>query len=117
MSTKSFVKRHPLASSLALAAAIATAPVLTFADDHRDHRRGWDIPQSDQNYSQDELRILAEAHALKRFGPGSTATITKNEDRGTFVIEIRDADNNVLRENEVNVYGRDIRAPRAPKGD
>jgi len=97
--------RRPLAT-LALVSAVALTPLGVQADDDDHHRK---FARSDQPYSMEELRTLNEARALKRYGPGSTATIVSDKERGTYIIQLRNKDNKVLRETEVNVYGRPVR--------
>ncbi len=98
--------RHPLAT-LALVSAVSLAPLAAQADDDDDHYRKYS--RSGQPYSMEEIRTLNEARALKRYGPGSTATIVSDKERGTYTIQLRNRDNQVLRETEVNVYGRPVR--------
>lgn len=98
--------RRPLAT-LALVSAVALTPLAVQADDDDDRHRKFSW--SNQPYSMEEIRTLNEARALKRYGPGSTATIVTDKERGTYTVQLRNSDNKVLRETEVNVYGRPVR--------
>jgi len=98
--------RHPFAT-LALVSADRLAPPAAQADDDDDGYRKFS--RSEQPYSMEEIRTLNQARALKHYGPGATATIVSDKERGTYTIQLRNRDNKVLRETEVNVYGRPVR--------
>ncbi|MCM0611136.1 hypothetical protein KFJ24_01460 [Marinobacter sediminum] len=109
MTISTSIKRHPFAAIIAVA-AISLAPLYSVADDDYDERNryDWAHKNMEKTYSMEEIRTLARANALKRYGPGATATIITSRDRESYKIQLRDRQNNVLQETEVGVLGRPL---------
>ncbi|MFE8070794.1 hypothetical protein QQM79_07015 [Marinobacteraceae bacterium S3BR75-40.1] len=114
------MKRASIITALSLTAVLGAAPFLASADGDRwergegyEHHRGGKMMAAQmKEYSAEEIRVMAQAHALRRYGPGTTVAMEKTED-GTFLMKVRDADNNLLRENEFNLYGMPVRGKRS----
>ena len=112
------MKKATTIAALSAAALLSTAPLLVSADDdywdddryeYRDDDRRM---QSDlKQYSTEEMRIMAYGQALRRFGPGVQVSVDETED-GTYRVQLRDADNNLMREQEFNRYGAPVRGNR-----
>lgn len=53
----------------------------------------------------------AYGHALRRFGPGVKVSVDETPD-GTYRVQLRDAEQNLIREQEFNHYGDPVRGGR-----
>lgn len=93
----------------ALSGATTLAPLAAFADGHRyehereHHWRGPDMTDR-KPYTEAQIRILAEAFALRRIGPDAKVTVTPGE-KGTYKVSVMDGKGNLLRETRLNEYG------------
>ncbi|AOY88576.1 hypothetical protein BKP64_10580 [Marinobacter salinus] len=107
MTLSSAIKRHPFAA-ISVAAVISLAPIYTLAGNDYDdrNRHDWAHSNMGKSYSMEEIRTLARANALKRYGPGATATIIANKDSDSYKIQLKDSRHNVVQETEVNVLGQ-----------
>jgi len=112
------MKKATTIAALSAAALLSTAPLLVSADDdYRDdnryeHRRDGKPMNADlQQYSTEEMRIMAYGQALRRFGPGVDVSVEETND-GTYLVQLRDADQNLIREQEFNRYGTPARDSR-----
>lgn len=102
-------KRYSLSALLAATLLVGLTPTYSFADDDDEYsRQAWAPASMEKNYSPEEIRVMAEATALKRFGPGSTATISEQNDG--YRIQLRDSNDNVVREQDVSLVGNDANA-------
>lgn len=103
-------KRYSLSALLAATLLVGLTPTYSFADDDDDEysRQAWAPASMEKNYSPEEIRVMAEATALKRFGPGSTATISEQNDG--YRIQLRDSNDKVVREQDVSLVGNDANA-------
>ena len=54
---------------------------------------------------------MAYGQALRRFGPGVDVSVEETKD-GTYLVQLRDADQNLIREQEFNRYGAPARDSR-----
>lgn len=111
------MKKTTAIAALSAAALITSAPLLVSADDDWDddryeHRRDGQPMQSDlKQYSTEEMRIMAYGQALRRFGPGVDVSVDETED-GTYRVQLRDAEKNLIREQEFNQFGAPVRGSR-----
>ena len=119
------MKKATTITALSVAALICATPLLASADD--DYRRGdrkGDCDHRYENrphnkskgegfkkYSTDEMRIMAYGQALRRFGPGVDVSVEETSD-GTYRVQLRDAEKNLIREQEFNQYGSQVRGGR-----
>jgi hypothetical protein len=113
-----YMKKTTTIAALSAAALLSTAPLLVSADDdyreserseYRESRSG--MKADLKEYSSEEMRIMAYGQALRRFGPGVTVSVDETED-GTYVVQLRDAEDNLMREQEFNRYGAPVRGGR-----
>lgn len=109
------MKKTTTFAALSLAAVLGIAPFLVSADDDRwededyEHRRkGPPMAAEMKQYSAEEIRTMAQARVLRRFGPGVQTTVEETED-GTYLMQIRDKGDKLLREHEFNLYGMPVR--------
>ncbi|MBW7471685.1 hypothetical protein [Marinobacter sp. F4218] len=115
------MKKTTTIAALSVAALLSASPLLVSADD--DYRRG-DCGDRYENrhhskamgsdlkqYSTEEMRIMAYGQALKRFGPGVDVSVEETSD-GTYRVQLRDAEQNLIREQEFNQYGASVRGAR-----
>ncbi|MDX1552322.1 MAG: hypothetical protein R3198_06845 [Marinobacter sp.] len=112
------MKKTTTIAALSVAALLSAAPLLVSADDdyweddRYEHRRGGKPMGADlKQYSTEEMRIMAYGQALRRFGPGVNVSVDETED-GTYQVQLRDAEQNLIREQEFNRYGAPARGPR-----
>ena len=113
------MKKTTTVAALSAAALLASAPLLVSAsDDYREageryeHRSDRLMAKSDlKQYSSDELRIMAYGQALRRYGPGVEVNVDETPD-GTYRVQLRDAEQNLMREQEFNRYGAPVRGGR-----
>ena len=112
------MKKTNAIAALSVAALLSAAPMLASADDscrkgdrddryeHRHHGKSMGAEQHE--YSAEEVRIMAYGHALKRMGPGVQVSVDETSD-GTYQVQLRDAEQNLIREQEFNQYGAPVR--------
>jgi hypothetical protein len=112
------MKKTTTLVALSVAALLSATPLLVSADDdyweddRYEHRRGGKPMGADlKQYSTEEMRIMAYGQALRRFGPGVNVSVNETED-GTYQVQLRDAEQNLIREQEFNRYGAPARGPR-----
>lgn len=112
------MKKTTTIAALSVAALLTAAPLLVSADDdywdddRYEHRRGGKHMGADlKQYSTEEMRVMAYGQALRRFGPGVNVSVNETED-GTYQVQLRDAEQNLIREQEFNRYGAPARGPR-----
>ncbi|WP_296931782.1 hypothetical protein [uncultured Marinobacter sp.] len=112
------MKKTTTIAALSVAALLSATPLLVSADDdywdddRYEHRRdGKHMNANLKQYSTEEMRIMAYGHALRRFGPGVKVTVDETAD-GTFRVQLRDAEQNLIREQEFNQYGAPVRGGR-----
>ncbi|MBU2954997.1 hypothetical protein [Marinobacter sp. F3R08] len=108
-------------AALSVAALLSATPLLASADDdyrkddrehHHEHRhQGKPMGADFEQYSTEEMRIMAYGRALKRFGPGVKVAVEETPD-GTYLIQLRDAEQNLIREQEINRFGHPVRGER-----
>lgn len=112
------MKKTTTIAALSAAALLSTAPLLVSADDdyweserseYRENRGG--MKADLKEYSSEEMRIMAYGQALRRFGPGVTVSVNETED-GTYVVQLRDDEDNLMREQEFSRYGAPVRDGR-----
>jgi len=109
------MKKTTTIAALSAAALISAAPLMVSADDgywdddRYEHRRDGKPMKADlKQYSTEEMRIMAYGQALRRFGPGVSVSVDETED-GTYQVQLRDAEKNLIREQEFNRYGAPVR--------
>lgn len=108
------MKANRLLTAVSLAAALAVTPLAASADDDRwEHERDdrYRKGASMQAYDADEVRIMAHARALRRYGPGIRTTVEETPD-GTYIMQVRDKEDRLLREHEFNLFGAPVRGKR-----
>jgi hypothetical protein len=112
------MKKTTTIAALSAAALLSAAPLLVSAsddywdDDRYEYRDDDKRMQSDmKQYNTEEMRIMAYGQALRRFGPGVEVSVDETED-GTYLVRLRDAENNLMREQEFNRYGAPVRGGR-----
>ncbi|WP_372985624.1 hypothetical protein [Marinobacter sp.] len=112
------MKKTTTIAALSAAALLSAAPLLVSADDdywdddRYEHRRDGKPMNADlKQYSTEEMRIMAYGQALRRFGPGVDVSVEETKD-GTYLVQLRDADQNLIREQEFNRYGVPARDSR-----
>ncbi|SNB58382.1 hypothetical protein SAMN04487880_2768 [Marinobacter sp. es.042] len=112
------MKKTTTIAAISAAALLNTAPLLASADDdyweedRYEHRGdGKHMRASLKQYSTDEMRIMAYGQALRRFGPGVKVSVDETPD-GTYRVQLRDAEQNLIREQEFNQYGAPVRGGR-----
>ncbi|MDY6815444.1 MAG: hypothetical protein SV598_06135 [Pseudomonadota bacterium] len=105
------MKKTTTVAALSAAALLSVAPLLVSADDddrddnRYEHRRdGKPMNADHKQYSTEEMRIMAHGQALRRFGPGVEVSVEETSD-GTYLVQLRDADQNLIREQEFDRYG------------
>lgn len=105
-------------AALSVAALLSAAPLLVSADDdcreddRYEHRRDGKHMGADRNkYSTEEMQAMAYGRALRRFGPGVDVAVNETGD-GTYQVQLRDAEQNLIREQEFNQYGAPVRGGR-----
>ncbi len=105
-------------TALSIAALISATPLLASADDddrrgdcehhygkrHHQQPMGADLKE----YSTEEMRIMAYGRALRRYGPGVDVSVEETSD-GTYRVQLRDAEQNLIREQEFNQFGAPVR--------
>lgn len=99
-------------SSVALMTAL---PFVVSADDDRWEDERYEYWRNDlsmggqqEQYSADEMKIMAHGRALQRFGPGVQVAMNETAD-GTYRVELRDQEQNLIREHEFNRFGGQVR--------
>jgi len=112
------MKKTTTIAALSIAALLSATPLLASADDdcgrgdrddRYDHRHhGKSMGGDAKKYSTDEMRIMAYGQALRRFGPGVDVSVEETTD-GTYRVQLRDAEQNLIREQEFNQYGAPVR--------
>jgi hypothetical protein len=105
-------------AAISVAALLSANPLLVSAEDDywgsdRYEHRGDGKRMGDnlKQYSTEEMRIMAYGQALRRFGPGVDVTVDETPD-GTYRVQLRDAEQNLIREQEFNQYGAPARGGR-----
>jgi ABC-type sugar transport system substrate-binding protein len=108
------MKKTTTIAALSAAALLGAAPLLVSADDDdREKRRyehrtdGTPMNANPKQFSTDEMRIMAYGQALRRFGPGVVVSVNETAD-GTVQVQLRDAEQNLIREQEFNQYGAPV---------
>lgn len=112
------MKKTTTIAAISAAALLSATPLLVSADDdcrddeRYEHRRDGKPMNADlKQYSTEEMRIMAFGRALKRFGPGVEVSVNETSD-GTYQVQLRDAEQNLIREQEFNRYGAPVRGSR-----
>ncbi|MEQ5816601.1 hypothetical protein J3362_13890 [Marinobacter sp. NFXS11] len=112
------MKKTTTIAAISAAALLSTAPLLVSADEdsweedrYEQRRDGKHMSASLKQYSTDEMRIMAYGQALRRFGPGVKVSVNETAD-GTYQVQLRDAEQNLIREQEFNQYGAPVRGGR-----
>lgn len=101
------MKRNTLIA-LAATTLFAASPLIAQAKpDH--HDKGWEDQgpnrcEVHKPYTKEDIKIMAEARALRLMGPGANVTV-KATDRGTFMVDVVDPSGHLVHEDEVSVYG------------
>lgn len=105
-------------AALSAAALLGAAPLFVSAsDDDREksryeHRTDGKLMDANlKQYSTDEMRIMAYGQALRRFGPGVDVSVNETKD-GTYLVQLRDAEQNLIREQEFDKYAAPVRGSR-----
>ncbi|MCG8519514.1 MAG: hypothetical protein MI794_16110 [Pseudomonadales bacterium] len=105
-------------AALSVAALLSAAPLVVSADDdyrdddcHEHRRDSYHRNAEGARYSLDEMRVMAQGRALSRFGPGMDVSVEETGD-GTYRVQLRDAEQNLIREQEFNLYGAPVRGGR-----
>ena len=110
------MKKTTTIAALSIAALLSATPLLASADygrgdcdDRYENRHHGKAMGSDlKQYSTEEMRIMAYGQALRRFGPGVEVSVEETTD-GTYRVQLRDAEQNLIREHEFNQYGAPVR--------
>ncbi|MDY6797858.1 MAG: hypothetical protein SVX28_03770 [Pseudomonadota bacterium] len=103
------MKKSTTIAALSVITLLTAGPLLVSADDddrddnRYEHRRDGTGANFKQ-YSTEEMRIMAHGQALRRYGPGVEVSVEETPD-GTYRVQFRDADQNLIREQEFNQYG------------
>ena len=112
------MKKTTTIAALSVAALLAATPLLVSADDdywdddrYEDRSDGKPMGANLKQYSTDEMRIMAYGQALRRFGPGVKVSVNETAD-GTYQVQLRDAEQNLIREQEFNQYSAPVRGGR-----
>lgn len=113
------MKKIATITAISAAALLAATPLLVSADDdywdddRYEYRRddGRPMASGGKQYSTEEMRIMAYGQALRRFGPGVNVSVNETDD-GTYQVQLRDAEENLIREQEFNHYGAPVRGGR-----
>jgi len=112
------MKKTTTIAALSVAALLSATPLIVSAsDDHWEEDRyehrynGKSMGANRKAYSSDEMRIMAYGQALSRFGPGVKVSVNETQD-GTYQVQLRDAEQNLIREQEFNQYGAPVRGAR-----
>ena len=112
------MKKTTTIAALSAAALLSVTPLLVSADDdyrednrYEHQRDGKAMNAGLKQYSTEEMRIMAYGQALRRFGPGVEVSVDETAD-GTYQVQLRDAENNLIREQEFNQYGAPVRGGR-----
>lgn len=112
------MKKTTTIAALSVAALLSATPFLVSADNdyweskRSEYREGKNGMRADlKEYSSEEMRIMAYGQALRRFGPGVEVTVDET-DEGTYRVQLRDAEDNLMREQEFNRYGAPVRGGR-----
>ncbi|KMQ73124.1 hypothetical protein [Marinobacter subterrani] len=109
------MKKTTRFAALSAAALLSSVPVWASADDddrdnnRYDHRRdGMQMNADLKQYSTDEMRIMAYGQALRRLGPGVKVSVNETKD-GSYLVQLRDAEGNLIREQEFDQYAAPVR--------
>ncbi|WP_092022199.1 hypothetical protein [Marinobacter zhejiangensis] len=108
---KKMITAGALSLTVLLGSVLSTAPA---ADDLRESSRKGTlgdmgpIAAEPEQYGLDEIRIMAYAQALRRFGPGIDVTVEETPD-GTYLMKVLDADQSLMQEHEFELYGMPAR--------
>ncbi len=112
------MKKTTTVAALSAAALLSAAPLLVSAEDDYWEEKRYESRQDGngmkadlKQYSSEEMRIMAYGQALRRFGPGVKVTVNET-DEGTYRVQLRDAEQNLMREQEFNRYGAPVRGGR-----
>ena len=112
------MKKTTTIAALSVAALLSATPLLVSADDdywdddrYENRRDGKPKGANLKQYSTEEMRIMAYGQALRRFGPGVDVSVEETSD-GTYRVQLRDAEQNLIREQEFNQYGAPVRSGR-----
>jgi hypothetical protein len=112
------MKKTTTIAALSIAALLSATPLLVSADDdywdddrYENRRDGKHRGTNLKQYSTEEMRIMAYGQALRRFGPGVKVSVDETPD-GTYRVQLRDAEQNLIREQEFNQYGAPVRGGR-----
>lgn len=116
------MKKTTTIAALSVAALLSATPLLVSADDdyrdddryedrYENRRDGKPMGADLKQYSTEEMRIMAYGQALRRFGPGVEVSVDETPD-GTYRVQLRDAEQNLIREQEFNEYGAPARGGR-----
>ena len=112
------MKKTTAIAALSVAALLSATPLLVSADDdywdddRYEHRRdSKNMGANLKQYSTEEMRIMAYGQALRRYGPGVKVSVDETPD-GTYRVQLRDAEQNLIRQQEFNQYGASVRGGR-----
>jgi len=111
------MNRKTLALIAAMTGAAVLAPLAANAGEHRherehEHRWGGAYMNDRKPYTEAQIKVLAEAYALRRIGSDAKVTVTPGK-QGTYKVSVTDGKGNLLRETRLNEYG----FPVMPRGD
>lgn len=112
------MKKTTTIAAFSVAALLSATPLIVSAsddyweDDRHEYRYNSRSMGADlKPYSSDEMRIMAYGQALRRFGPGVKVSVSETQD-GTYQVQLRDGEKNLIREQEFNQYGAPVRGAR-----
>lgn len=112
------MKKTTALIALTSVAMLNVLPVTASADDDRWENERHEYRRNEgsmggrfEQYSAEEMRIMAHGRALQRFGPGVQVAMNETVD-GTYRVELRDSEKNLIREHEFNRFGDPVRDPR-----
>lgn len=112
------MKKTTTITALCAATLLSAAPLLVSADEdcreddrYEYHGDGKHMGANLNKYSAEEMRGMAYGQALRRFGPGVEVAVNETAD-GTYQVQLRDPEQNLIREREFNQYGAPVRSGR-----
>lgn len=103
---KKMITAGALSLTVLLGSVLSAAPA---ADDLRESSRNDDLDETvsinagPEQYSLEEIRIMAYAQALRRFGPGIDVTVDETPD-GAYLMQVLDAGQNLIQEHEFELF-------------
>ncbi len=113
------MNRKTLALIAALTGTAVMTPLVANAGEHRherEHEREHHWRGAYMNdrkpYTEAQIKVLAEAYALRRVGPDAKVTVSADK-QGTYKVSVMDGKGNLLRETRLNEYG----FPVMPRGE